>query len=461
MTPPTFSLTAQTATQYDAVLQARDTCREARLYVPVLIVCLLGVYIVARPQGVLLLTHILWGLTMLGWVPVAIGFAMKQKNLFFSRWLAALPVKREKADDILPFITILLPVMDEAEMMPQLAAAMARLDYPSDRLDCMVLLEAPDRRTPLGAIKTHWPDFCRLITVPHGSPQTKARACNYALRLARGDLLVIFDAEDQPHPLQLREAVRQFTRHDEKLACLQAPLRILPKQGDWLENQFALEYGLLFNFILPCLGRANGALPLGGSSNYFRLSALRAVGGWDDYNLTEDADLGMRLAQAGYRIDTLHLPTYENAPHKALIWHRQRTRWLSGHVQTLHTQARPSHRARPHFWLRLSCAAILIGRLATIPGHGLTIGLAIYHAALGALPPTSILWFFVSYTLFAMLLYRVGPARTRRARLFYALTHWLYWICMMPSFFNAIKRMSLGQVDWLKSPHIPFAKQKA
>ena len=442
--------------QPDDAIQHRQTCRGARLYIPIMLALLLAACLIIATKSVVMLTQILWGLTVLGWVPVMIGFSIRQKNRILSRWRPPLFAKWKPHNASLPFITILLPVMDEAQMMPQLAAAMTRLNYPSDKLDCMVLLEAPDRRTPVGALRAEWPDFCRLLSVPAGSPQTKARACNYALCRARGDLLVIFDAEDRPHPQQLREAARRFARHDDTLACLQAPLKVLPQQGDWLENQFALEYALLFTFILPCLGRANGALPLGGSSNYFRLSALRAVGGWDDYNLTEDADLGMRLAQAGYRIDTLNLPTYENAPHQPIIWHRQRTRWLSGHIQTLHTQISCAYNPKRHFWLRLSCASILIGRLATIPAHALTVILLVQTALVGQLSIASVLTFSASYLVIVLLLYRTGPARTRTARLFYALTHWVYWLYMLPAFCNAAKRMAFGQLSWLKSQHQPF-----
>ena len=441
--------------QPDDAIQHRQTCHGARLYIPITLALLLAACLILATKSVVMLTQILWGLTVLGWVPVMIGFSIKQKNRFLRRWQPLIG-NRKPDNASLPFITILLPVMDEAQMMPQLAAAMARLDYPSDKLDCMVLLEAPDRRTPVGALKAEWPDFCRLLSVPAGSPQTKARACNYALRRARGDLLVIFDAEDRPHPQQMREAARRFARHDDTLACLQAPLKVLPQRGDWLENQFALEYALLFTFILPCLGRANGALPLGGTSNYFRLPALRAVGGWDDYNLTEDADLGMRLAQAGYRIDTLNLPTYENAPHRPIIWHRQRTRWLSGHIQTLHTQISCAYNPYRYFWLRISSASILIGRLATIPAHALTVSLLVHNGLVGQLPIASILTFSAGYLIMVILLYRTGPARTRTSRLFFELTHWLYWLCMLPAFCNAAKRMALGQLGWLKSQHLPF-----
>lgn len=246
--------------QADDAIQHRQTCRGARLYIPIMLALLLATCLILATKSVVMLTQILWGLTVLGWVPVMIGFSIKQKSRLLNRWQPLIG-NRKPDNATLPFITILLPVMDEAQMMPQLAAAMARLNYPPDKLDCMVLLEAPDRRTPVGALKAEWPDFCRLLSVPAGLPQTKARACNYALRRARGDLLVISDAEDRPHPQQLHEAARRFARHDDTLACLQAPLRVLPQRGDWLENQFALEYALLFTFILPCLEFISAFLP--------------------------------------------------------------------------------------------------------------------------------------------------------------------------------------------------------
>ncbi len=402
--------------------------------------------------GLDVLGTIFWSLVIAGWVPVAIGYV----QITTARVLPMAKI-RKNLPAPLPHITILLPVYREANMMAQIAAAMARLDYPADKLTCLVLLEADDRDTTLAATRTQWPDFCRLLSVPQGGPMTKARACNYALRRTRGDLLVIFDAEDQPHPKQLREAARRFARDDEKLACLQAPLYVVPKRDSWIQNHFALEYRLLFKFILPCIGRANGALPLGGSSNYFRLDALRALGGWDDYNLTEDADLGVRLAQNGYRTDTLKLPTYENAPHRVDIWYRQRTRWLSGHIQTLHVLVKNSIRQRRHWHVTLSCAAILQGRLAAAPAHIGAANFLATHIFAPQVSPIALGAFVLSYGVLIYILYRLSHAATRRERLWFAFTHWLYWFCTFPALLNALKRMTIGQVDWLKSAHLPYA----
>ena len=443
----------------DAIsIQQHQSCGDAFLAIPIL-ACLSALYATMHVSGDLgLLGSVFWWLVVAGWVPVAIGYVQIVLARISAR-LLSVPTIRKNRPAFLPHITILLPVHNEANMMVQIAASMARLDYPADRLTCLVLLEADDRDTALAATCAQWPDFCRLLSVPQGVPMTKARACNYALRRARGDLLVIFDAEDQPHPKQLREAARRFARHDEKLACLQAPLYVVPKSDDWIQNHFALEYRLLFNFILPCIGRANGALPLGGSSNYFRLAALREVGGWDDFNLTEDADLGVRLAQHGYRTDTLKLPTYENAPHRLDIWHYQRTRWMSGHIQTLYVLAKNSFRQRKHWHLTLSCAAVLLGRLAAAPAHMSSIYFLATHMATPQSNPLTLAVFLLSYGVLVYLLYRLSHATTRRARLWFAVTHWLYWLCTFPALLNALKRMSMGQVNWLKSAHMPYASK--
>ncbi len=152
------------------------------------------------------------------------------------------------------------------------------------------------------ALRKHdLPPHFEVIVVPQGSPQTKPRALNYALQFCRGSLLTIYDAEDIPEPNQLREVARKFSGAGEKLACLQAQLSFYNPNENWLTRQFTAEYATLFGLILPALAAHNLPLPLGGTSNHFRTRNLRQIGGWDPYNVTEDADLGLRLARLGYR----------------------------------------------------------------------------------------------------------------------------------------------------------------
>ena len=234
----------------------------------------------------------------------------------------------------LPVYTILAPLYDEPEVVPQLIRAFSALDYPAECLDIKLLLEEDDERT-LAAIKAlNLPPYIELLHVPNLAPRTKPKACNYGLAFARGTFTVIFDAEDIPDPDQLKRAVAKFAASGPETACLQARLNFYNPRDNWLTRQFTLEYSMWFDLLLPGLKRLGLPIPLGGTSNHFRTDALRAIGGWDPYNVTEDADLGLRLARRGYRCDILNSTTYEEANSETLNWLRQRTRWQKGYMLT-------------------------------------------------------------------------------------------------------------------------------
>jgi cellulose synthase/poly-beta-1,6-N-acetylglucosamine synthase-like glycosyltransferase len=173
-----------------------------------------------------------------------------------------------------------------------------------------------------------------VVAVPPGGPRTKPKALNFALPFARGTFTVIYDAEDRPEPAQLREALEAFRDGGERLACVQAPLSIDNTADSWLARLFTAEYAGHFDVFLPGLSALRLPLPLGGSSNHFRTASLRALAAWDPYNVTEDADLGMRLARFGYCAGTIGATTYEEAPTRLGPWLRQRTRWFKGWMQT-------------------------------------------------------------------------------------------------------------------------------
>ena len=238
------------------------------------------------------------------------------------------------ADDGLPAYTVIAPLYDEAAMVDQLVRSLDALDYPRDRLQIILVLEENDAATQAGVSGRTLPPQFEVLIAPPGYPQTKPRACNIALEHAAGELLTIYDAEDQPHPQQLREAAARFAAGPPNLGCLQAPLRIT-NSGGFLRAQFANEYAAQFELLLPAMARLGLPFPLGGTSNHLRTAALRDVGGWNPYNVTEDADLGFRLAAAGWKLDVLNAPTRENAPVRLYDWLPQRSRWLKGYLQTL------------------------------------------------------------------------------------------------------------------------------
>jgi cellulose synthase/poly-beta-1,6-N-acetylglucosamine synthase-like glycosyltransferase len=237
-------------------------------------------------------------------------------------------------DDDLPSYTILVPMFREPEVLPILAGAIRRLDYPLAKLDIKLVLEEGDDATIDAAKKLGLESIFEIVRVPPSQPQTKPKACNYALSFARGDYLVIYDAEDKPEPDQLKKAVVGFAKAPANTACLQARLNYFNANENWLTRLFTIDYSLWFDFMLPALDYLKMPIPLGGTSNHFRTDVLRELRAWDPYNVTEDADLGVRLTQKGYRVGVINSTTFEEANVRAGNWVRQRSRWLKGYMQT-------------------------------------------------------------------------------------------------------------------------------
>jgi cellulose synthase/poly-beta-1,6-N-acetylglucosamine synthase-like glycosyltransferase len=228
----------------------------------------------------------------------------------------------------------------EPAMLPLLAQSLRELDYPLGKLDIKLVLEASDIETIEVASKLGLEGVFEVIRVPPSHPQTKPKACNFALQFARGEFLVIYDAEDRPEPDQLRKVVATFRQAPSNTACLQCRLSYFNANENWLTRMFTLDYGLWFDQMLPGLERLNIPIPLGGTSNHFKIDVLRELHAWDPFNVTEDADLGVRLTQKGYRVGIVDSTTYEEASCHAGNWIRQRSRWMKGYMQTflVHTR---------------------------------------------------------------------------------------------------------------------------
>ncbi len=250
------------------------------------------------------------------------------------------PQQRPLPDHDLPTYSVLVPIFEEASVLPGLIAALGQLDYPQAKLEILLVFEESDLATKAALLTLATPPTLRSVVVPDSQPQTKPKALNYAMHMAHGDMIVVFDAEDRPEPDQLRKAAAAFRDGPSDLACVQARLNIYNPRDSWFSRQFTVEYSALFDAILPALGRMGLPIPLGGTSNHFRRHVLTQVGGWDPYNVTEDADLGVRLARLGWRVAMLNSTTWEEAPISLGQWWKQRTRWLKGWMQTylVHTR---------------------------------------------------------------------------------------------------------------------------
>ncbi len=234
----------------------------------------------------------------------------------------------------LPRVSVLVPLHRESAIADTLVRRLSRLDYPRELLEVLLVTEAQDAVTAATLARTALPPWMRTVQVPRGSVTTKPRAMNYALDFCTGAIVGIYDAEDAPEPDQLALMVRQFAAAPPEVACLQGRLDFYNARSNWMARCFALEYATWFRFMLPGLRRLGLAIPLGGTTLFFRRETLDRLGAWDAHNVTEDADLGMRLARAGYRTDLLDSTTFEEATNRPGRWIRQRSRWLKGYAVT-------------------------------------------------------------------------------------------------------------------------------
>jgi glycosyltransferase XagB len=234
----------------------------------------------------------------------------------------------------LPTYTVMVAAYREANVIGSCIRALEALDYPRDRLELRLLLEADDRVTIEAARATPHSPNLDIIEVPEALPRTKPKACNYGLQLTTGEIVTIYDAEDKPDRLQLRHAALAFRRMGPEVACLQAQLHYHNVGENFITRSFGAEYLSWFAFMLPALASAGGPVPLGGTSMHVRRDALERVGAWDPHNVTEDADLGVRLHRLGYRTEVLDSVTLEEANSDFVNWVKQRSRWYKGYLQT-------------------------------------------------------------------------------------------------------------------------------
>jgi cellulose synthase/poly-beta-1,6-N-acetylglucosamine synthase-like glycosyltransferase len=402
-------------------------------------------------------------------VLMALGFVVSISFRGMLAWIGGNPAAAESDEDMtagedsLPLYTILVPLYREAHVVPRLIRALGALDYPPDKLDIKLIVEADDETTAAIADLLDGQGPFEVVRVPPSLPRTKPKATNFALRFARGEFLVIYDAEDRPEPDQLRKALAKFRQLPRETACLQARLNFYNANENWLTRMFALDYALWFDVLLPGLDRIGVPMPLGGTSNHFRTHVLRAAGAWDPFNVTEDADLGIRFAQLGYRVSMLDSTTFEEAPTKLGVWIRQRTRWLKGYMQTWLVHDRDP--------------AALIRRAG--PGGFLAFQLFIGGAVFSALV-NPLLWLvFVASSFFDLPLFgaghaavyisasglligngllaylsMIGPRRRGWPELApYGLTIALYWILISIAGYRALWQLVTRPFYWEKTTH--------
>lgn len=287
-----------------------------------------------------------WGQFAVAAVTVAYVAVIAFKLAMVFRAGGAAVVRFQPADlavirDVdLPVYTVLVPLHREAQVLPHLVRRLTELDYPAAKLQILLLIESDDAQTRGALDQLDLPAQFETVLIPHSAPKTKPKACNVGLARAVGEFCVIYDAEDRPDPDQLRKAVLAFRVLPDRVVCVQAELQYWNPWTNWLTRCFAAEYATNFSLSLRGLDRHRLAIPLGGTSNHFRTDALAELGGWDPFNVTEDADLGIRIARRGWDVRMMVSVTEEEANSRLGNWVRQRSRWIKGYLQTwlVHTR---------------------------------------------------------------------------------------------------------------------------
>lgn len=239
-----------------------------------------------------------------------------------------------------PTYTILCPLYKEVDILPQFINAIDNLNYPKEKLEIILLLEKDDHEIIQTISSYSLPKYYQTLIIPPSNPKTKPKALNYGLLRSTAEFIVVYDAEDVPDPLQLKKVILAFEKMPRKTVCIQAKLNFYNPHQNMLTRLFSLEYSLWFDLVLTGLQSIHAPIPLGGTSNHFRTSDLKKLHGWDAFNVTEDADLGIRLIKKGYQTAVINSYTYEEANSNFANWFRQRSRWVKGYIQTylVHTR---------------------------------------------------------------------------------------------------------------------------
>jgi cellulose synthase/poly-beta-1,6-N-acetylglucosamine synthase-like glycosyltransferase len=372
----------------------------------------------------------------------------------------------DKLDDsTLPLYTVLVPMYKEAKTLPIIAASLRRLDYPKSKLDVKLILEEDDLETIQAAKDLGLESFFEIIRVPHSMPKTKPKACNYALNFARGKYITIYDAEDKPEPQQLKKALLTFRDSPDDVICIQARLNYFNANENWMTRMFTLEYSIWFDYFLPGLDILRIPIPLGGTSNHFKMEKLREIGLWDPYNVTEDADLGMRITQLGYRVGVVNSTTMEEATGNLGNWIRQRSRWVKGYMQTYLVYMRhpiDTYRTLGHagFWgFQMFIGGTIMTTLLLPIMYGMYFFWLITQTmALDAYFPPIVLYMSLFNLLmgngFFIYVYMLGAFKRHNYSLIsHALSAPLYWMLLSLAGYKALWQLVFNPFYWEKTTH--------
>lgn len=386
-----------------------------------------------------------------------------RKDMTLPYWLPNGPA-RISAYRKRPKVTILVPLYKEDAVLSELVNALKCLDYPAEYLEVIFLLEEVDSQTANALSCLRLPEFISTLTIPEDWLQTKPKAMNYAVPFCTGEIIGIYDAEDRPESDQITKVVGHFLAAPANVACVQGYLDFCNSRANWISRYFTIEYATWFRIILKGIQALGPPIPLGGTTVFFRRSILEKIGGWDAHNVTEDADLGMRLARFGYRCEMVNTTTWEEANNNALPWIRQRSRWLKWVFMTWVTHMRNPAALLDNLGLIrfLNFQVVLPSGLSAFLAVPVFWALWLAHFAIPAIPvnmsPSQLWWLFAvvltigqAVNLTAIIL-ATGHKHLRHLRP-YILTLPFYWPLGMCGAYKAIAELFFAPFYWDKTAH--------
>ena len=451
------------AAQAEARVDASDSCRtwNARR---TLMYASAG--LVATAGLALLLPYFMLGL-LVAWAVLTLFFGTALKAA--AGWLALSRPARPTAGQSpvlarLPVVSVFVPLYREREIARHLLTRLSVIDYPADLLDICLILEDDDELTRATLGQVELPAHFQIIEVPKATLRTKPRALNYALDFAKGSIIGIYDAEDAPAPDQISKVVQRFAELGPEVACLQGILDYYNSDSNWLARCFTLEYATWFRVILPGLQRLGLVVPLGGTTLFLRRPAIEAVGGWDAHNVTEDADLGLRLVRHGFRTELIETVTQEEANARTLPWIKQRSRWLKGYAVTWAVHMRNPARLWRDIgpWRFLGVQVLFLGTLSQFVLAPLLwsfwiIPFGIHHPVLDILPAGIVMGigiFFLMSELIGIVVAAMAAQRAGKPWLMvWAPTLQLYFILASFAVYKALVEIVTRPYYWDKTVH--------
>jgi len=376
------------------------------------------------------------------------------------RWVACLSPKPKTRpiphEFNWPKYTVLVPLHKEAKVVAGLMTELSKLDYPKDKLQILMICEADDFQT-IRAVEHNMTPLFDLVSVLPSLPRTKPKAMNVAMKRATGDIITIYDAEDRPHPQQLKQAA--LALHDNnKLGTVQAPLDYYNDHQNWLTRQFTIEYAALFHVMNPFYARAGLPFPLGGTSNHMRRAALDECGLWDPHNVTEDADLSFRFSAFGWKIGMISGGTREEAVSEFRNWKAQRERWLKGFMQSyaVHMRRPLAGSWRRGFTLQITLGLTIAAAFLHVPAVAILLGVGIFKLAASTFGDINIGFWLIflfgysgAYASNFVGIHRAGQRRLWGDVLFAP----LYWILMFPAALGALHQYITAPFHWNKTRH--------